>query len=161
MSIRDTFRTRFNKAMEDKWGERGSIKKLCEASGIDKEGNYRINEAQVKSYRKENGRIPRIDTLEIIANTLDVDMGYLIDEKQTHKHSASQTICEATGLSEPAADTLRSLLPHQLKALDDMLIHPEFKEFLNQSAKMVYGHAQTSFHPFLMMFMKRISSLEL
>ena len=126
MDIRETFRTRLRDTMEEKW-EKNSIAKLSEASGTsekkDKYGNITeepiLSEAAIKSYRKENGRLPRIDTLQILAKALDVDMGYLIDENQTHRHREAQTISEATGLDQEAAERLQALITSHIPLFTD------------------------------------------
>lgn len=104
--------------------------------------HYMNIESSQSIYAYEKGNSITIEDLWNYCDKFDCDMDYLLG-KQECKKRQSEDICKATGLSEPAADTLCSLFPDERKALDDILIHPSFRALLRQSAKMVYGHAQT------------------
>lgn len=75
-------------------------------------------------------KIPSINHLTTLCNTLNIDLGYLLDiydEDNAYIHSVS----DITGLSEEASEVILSLSNDKIKLLDNILINDGFKLILN------------------------------
>lgn len=80
---------------------------------------------------------PPVDLVLKIANILDVDAEYLINEQRICKHYKSETICDVTMLNEESAEVLRYLDINSVDILNEILTHSKFEYMLAQIVHFV------------------------
>ena len=101
----------------------------------------------------EKGRkMPDMDTLRILCDLLDCDMGYLLCEYD-ERHHVNADVAAEIHLSESAINKLRKLLPTYSQILSSIIEHDDFAELLrtidnkcNKKAHVEMFKAATLFH---------------
>lgn len=90
--------------------------------------------------RKKNPNFPPLDIIIKMAEILDVDVEYLVNEHRKCKNYKSETICDVTSLDSGAAETLINMKPILCKILSDLINHPRFDSLLFYTLQYSISH---------------------
>ncbi len=98
---------------------------------------YSLN--TVNGWTKTNGSVPDFETMKKVANTLNVDVAYLIGEQKC-QHNIDQTICDITELNETSAKVLSGLNGISADMMNELLNHKDFDRLILFAWDYTHSH---------------------